>query len=163
VVYAQDPGQRRWLLKAVREASGELYGQLRGLGERDLCWRPADGEWCLKEVAAHMRDAERLYKRQIEIIARRRMPQLPHEPLDVLPSERDYTRESLQQLLYEYSDAREETVWLLRSLDEDDWQRCGVHPYRGEVSVYDIVRELHQHDLEHLYQARKLRELIAAS
>jgi hypothetical protein len=35
-----------------------------------------------------------------------------------------------------------------------------VHPYRGRVSVYDIAREIHQHDLEHLYQARRLREAV---
>lgn len=147
-------------MKAVREASGELFNQFRGLNERQLRRRPAEGEWCLKEVAAHMRDAEKLYRRQIETIGRRRNPTLPHEPLDVFPAERDYTRESLQQLLYEYADAREETVWLLRSLDEYDWQRTGVHPYRGEVTIYAIVREIHEHDLEHLYQARKLREWL---
>jgi hypothetical protein len=163
VVYKHDTGERRWLMKAVREASGELFSQFTGLDEHALCWRPAEGEWCLKEVAAHMRDAEKLYQRQIELIARRRLPQLPHEALDILPSERDYTQEALRKLLYEYSSAREETVWLLRSLDEDDWERSGLHPYRGRVSVYDIVREVHEHDLQHLYQARKLRERFLAS
>ena len=43
-------------------------------------------------------------------------------------------------------------------LDEDDWERCGVHPYRGEISIHAIVRSLHEHDLEHLYQARRLNE-----
>lgn len=160
MVYDYETGQRRWLLKAVREASGELLDQFRGLSESQLRQRPAEGEWCLKEVAAHLRDAELLYRRQIEAISRRRRAQLPHEALDVLPAERDYTGEPVQRLLYEYAEAREETVWLLRGLDEDDWQRAGVHPYRGEVTLYDIVRELHMHDLEHLHQARKLREWL---
>ena len=47
---------------------------------------------------------------------------------------------------------------MLRTLDEDDWQRTGIHPYRGKVSIHDIARELHEHDLEHLYQARIIRE-----
>jgi hypothetical protein len=45
-------------------------------------------------------------------------------------------------------------------LSEDEWQRTGVHPYRGRVSIYDIAREMHEHDLEHLYQARRLREAL---
>jgi hypothetical protein len=155
-----ETGQRRWLLKAVREASGELFGQFYGLDEDGLCWRPQPDEWCLKEVAAHMRDAEQLYQRQIELICHEAEPLLPYEPVDVLPSERDYRAEPLSRFLNVYESAREETVWLLRMLSEDEWQRTGVHPYRGRVSIYDLVREVHEHDLEHLYQARRLREML---
>jgi hypothetical protein len=162
MVYEADSGQRRWLLKAVREATGELFSQFSGLREQSLRWRPADNDWCLKEVAAHLRDAELLYQRQIELIAREREPRLPHEAIDVLPSECDYREDDIEKLLYEYEGAREETVWLLRMLDEGDWLRTGIHPYRGRVSVYDVARELHQHDLEHLVQARRLREALRA-
>jgi hypothetical protein len=160
MVYAAEEGQRRWLMKAVREAAGELYGQFSGLMERALRWRPMDDEWCLKELAAHMRDAEQLYQRQIELISSERDPRLPHEAIDVLTFERDYRDEDAEQLLHEFAYARDETVWLLRMLDEEGWERCGVHPYRGRISVYAIVREMHEHDLEHLYQARRLREQV---
>ena len=160
MVYEAETGQRRWLLKAVRESSGEFFGQFTGLNEKSLRWRPALGEWCLKEVAAHVRDAESLYRQQIELISQQDEPALPYEAIDVLPAERDYSDQPLLLLLNEYEAAREETVWLLRSLSESDWQRCGRHPYRGRVSIQDIVLELHQHDLEHLYQARNLRAAI---
>jgi hypothetical protein len=156
-----DTGQRRWLLKAVREAAGEMAGQFYGVKERDLCWRPAAGEWCLKEVAGHLRDAENMYRSQIELISRRREPDLPYEPLDVLPYERDYLHESVDELVYEWGAAREETVWLLRMLDEADWDRRGRHPHRGQITIADIAREIHEHDLEHLWQARKLRAALA--
>ncbi len=144
----------------MREAAGELFGQFGGVSERGLRWRPAEDEWSLKEIAAHMRDADCLYRRQIELIALERNPELPHEALDVLPSERDYRDQPLSALLYEFEAAREETVWLLRTLDEEDWERCGIHPYRGRISIYDIVRGIHEHDLEHLWQARRLRESL---
>lgn len=153
--------ERRWLMKAAREMAGELYRQFSGLDEKALRWRPAPREWCLKEIAAHLRDAEHLYQRQIETIVHTGMQRrLPHEALDILPDEHDYLHEPLQRFLYEYEAAREETVWLLYTLDEEDWLRTGMHPYRGEVSVYDIVRELHDHDLQHLKQARVTREAL---
>ena len=155
-----DAGQRRWLMKAVREAAGELFAQFYRLDEKSLRWRPAPGEWCLKELAAHLRDAELLYQAQIEAIVHEPQPRLRHEPVDVFPAERDYRSEPLQRLLSEYEGAREETCWLLRMLDGDDWLRTGIHPYQGVISVHDIARELHEHDLEHLRQARRLREAI---
>ena len=156
-----ETGQRRWLMKAVREAAGEMYGQFAGIKEQALRWRPAPDEWCLKEVAAHLRDAENMYRSQIELIAHKREPALPYEPVDVLPYERDYVHESLSELLYQWEAAREETVWLLRMLDERDWERRGTHPHRGKVTIYDIAREIHEHDLEHLWQARKLRAALS--
>ncbi len=149
-------------MKAVREMAGELHRQLSGVNEKGLRWRPVAGEWCLKEIAAHVRDAELLYQRQIETIVHgfESPARLPHEPLDVLPSERDYVDESLQHFLYEYEAGREETIWLLYTLGPDNWLRTGLHPYRGEISIYDIVRELHEHDLQHLNQARVTREAV---
>jgi hypothetical protein len=161
--YDADTGQRRWLLKAVREAAGELFSQFSGLDESGLRWRPAEDEWCLKEVIAHLRDSDNLYRHQIELIAHNREPLLPDEALDILPSERNYRDEPLSELLNEYEAAREETVWLLRMLDEDDWDRCGIHPYRGRLSIHAIVRAIHEHDLEHLYQARRLHEAARSS
>ena len=61
----------------------------------------------------------------------------------------------------EYEEAREDTFWLLRMLDEDDWQRAGIHPYRGRITVTDIAREMHEHDLEYLYEAQRLRKSLA--
>jgi hypothetical protein len=158
--YGVDSGQRRWLMKAVREAAGEIHSQFSGLREADLRRRPAEGEWCLKEVAAHLRDAEAMYRSQLELIAHNREPELPYEPVDVLPYERDYVSEPLSELLYQWEASREDTVWLLRMLDEDDWERRGLHPHRGVITIFDIAREMHEHDLEHLWQARKLRALI---
>ena len=155
-----DTGSRRWLMKAVREAAGELFQQFHGLDEASLRWRPREGEWCMKELAAHMRDAELMYQHQIEAIIHRRSGLLPYEAVDVLPAERAYSELPLRDFLWEYEAAREETVWLLRMLDEDDWFLTGEHPYRGAVSLFDIARELHEHDLDHLFQARRLREAV---
>jgi hypothetical protein len=163
MVYEADTGLRRWLLKAIRESTGELYSHFSGLSDEHLRWRPATDEWCLKEVAAHLRDAEVLYQRQIEAIVNEQEPHLPHEPIDVLPFERNYRDLPLMDLLRDHEAAREETVWLLRMIGEDDWQRTGIHPYRGRITIADLVHDLHQHDLEHLYQARKLRTAIEIS
>src|SRR3954454_5410950 len=134
-------------MKAIRESAGELFGLFHGLNEKALRRRiPAD-EWCMKEIAAHLRDADLQFQHQLEAIARQHEPELVCEPVDVYPSERDYRSEPLRRLLGEYEEARQETFWLLRMMDEDDWQRVGLHPYKGRIKVLDIAREIHEHDL----------------
>jgi len=155
-----ESGNKRWILKAVREVAGELMQLFHRVDEAGLRWRPAPGEWCMKEIAAHMRDAERLYLRQIEAIAHGDPDGLPHEPVEVYPAERDYRDEPLESFLWEFESAREETVWTLYALDEEEWNRTGEHPYRGTMSIYDIAREIHEHDLQYLIMARRLREQV---
>ena len=109
-----------------------------------------------------MRDAEHLYLRQIEAIANGDGGRLPHEPVEVYPAERGYRDEPVESFLWEFESAREETVWTLYALDEEAWNQTGEHPYRGTVSIYDIAREIHEHDLQYLIMARRLREQVRA-
>jgi hypothetical protein len=37
-----------------------------------------------------------------------------------------------------------------------------LHPYRGRLTVLEIAREAYQHDLEHLWQARRMLDHLAA-
>ncbi len=39
--------------------------------------------------------------------------------------------------------------------------RKGRHPYWGTVTIAQLVREQNEHDLEHLWQARNIRESLA--
>lgn len=149
-----------WLMKAVREGIGEMFGLFQGVDEEGLRWRPAPGEWCLKELAAHMRDADALYLQQFELITSQHEPLLPHEPLDVLPAERDYVNESLYSLLDELETLRQENFWILRMLSDYEWERGGLHPYKGHTTLTDLVKDMHEHDLNHLNQARKLRQTL---
>ena len=57
--------------------------------------------------------------------------------------------------------ATNRVVNLLWSLESEDWERTGRHPYSGEVSIARLAREHIEHDLEHLWQARRLAEVIA--
>lgn len=149
-----------WLLKALREAGNALLSELYGLDEEDLRWRPAEGEWSLKEIAAHLRDAEELALAQINAFFSGSSSSLPAWDVDLLPEERDYQGEEIVGLLASFSSMRRETAYLLWGLTEADWQRAAEHPYRGRVTLQDVARDLAQHDLEHLWQVRRLKERL---
>ncbi len=144
-------------MKALREAGNSIVSELSGLDEKSLNKRPAEGELCLKEIAAHLRDAEELAALQITALIESKQKPVPVWDVDVLPMERDYRSYSLRKLLSEFRDLRRETTYMLWGLDESDWKRPGKHPYKGSVTLEEIARGLAQHDLEHLWEVRRIK------
>ena len=155
-----DEGGQRWVLKALREAGDELIDQFYGPREKELRWRPQDDEWSLKEIAGHLRDNEELALEQIRLMAGDEEPPLPARDVDAMPLERDYRSADVQELLAAFAGLRRQTYRLLWGLASEDWGRCGHHPYRGEVTIAQVARELAEHDLGHLWQVRRLRETL---
>ena len=151
----------RWLLKALRETAHELESQLWGLSEDELRWRPSDDDWSLKEIAAHLRDCEDHFVDTLELIAFQETPRIPAFDGDALVLDHDYRQIDLYEALERFEYLRHRTVNLLWSLTPDGWERTGVHPYLGPVSIVRLTREQNEHDLEHLWQARRLREALS--
>ena len=149
-----------WVLKALREAGNSLLWELYGVDEEELRWRAAEGEWSLKEIAAHLRDAEELALAQLNAFVSGSCSPLPAWDVDLLPQERDYQREEIAGLLVDFRSMRRETTYLLWGLMEADWGRVAEHPYRGSVTLEEVAREMAQHDLEHLWQVRQLKEKL---
>jgi len=155
-----DEAGQRWVLKALREAGDELIDQFYGAGEDELRTRPQDDEWSLNEIAGHLRDNEELALEQIRLMAGDEEPELPARDVEALPLERDYLSADIEELLSAFAGFRRQTYRLLSSMASEGWGRCGRHPYRGEVTIAQIARELAEHDLGHLWQARRLREAL---
>jgi len=158
VMFEHDP--QAWVLKALREAGGSLLSELASFDEDILRWRPGEDEWSLKEIAAHLRDAEELAIAQLNAFASGGSKPLPAWDVDVLPQERSYQDEEIDRLLASFRDLRRETTYLLWGLTDADWGSSAQHPYRGEVTLGEIAHELAQHDLEHLWQVRQLKERL---
>jgi hypothetical protein len=157
---AMEYSSQQWMLKALHEAADELQSQLLGLSEEDLCRRPAPGEWSLKEIAAHLRDAEDCFLERLRLIASQGEPHLPDVDVDAHVAERDYQSLDLHEVLLELSLLRQRSAGLLWGLEPSDWEREGLHPYRGRLSIMQVARDMNEHDLGHLWQVRRLRRQI---
>ena len=72
------------------------------------------------------------------------------------PAARDVSEE-----LAAFRHVRRQTVALLKSLGEADWQRIGTTPTRGTLTIEAYTRYLVDHDLEHLSQLEATRAIVA--
>lgn len=147
-----------FLLKALSEASGEMRREYHGLSREDLLvpGSAPDEGWCLLAVAVHVRDTERGILGQVEAILRRREANVRYVDIDNIPFAEDYSDADEDDVMEEFHDLRQRLAYTLWELDGEDWERAGIHPYRGRVTLLDLARETYQHDLEHLWQVRRM-------
>jgi hypothetical protein len=155
----RDGDNHAFLLKALHEASGELEGEFYNLRPQQLAWHEPD-EWSLVQIAGHLRDREEMHLSYLRAIISSRRPILEVIDLEALVEENDYRPRQLQELLYGYSELRERCLYLLYDLSGNQWRRQGDHPYRGALSVEQIVKEMNEHDLAHLWQIMRLKQTL---
>ena len=156
-------GTDRFLLKALGEAAGELRNLLYAGSSSDLLepGTGADEDWCLLSIAVHLRNVEWATGEQIDAIMSNPKATIAHVDLDDIPLREDYATVDISEALVSFRHARQQTSYALWGLLSEEWQRTGLHPYRGEIAVIDLARDLYKHDLEHLWQARRLLGLGA--
>jgi hypothetical protein len=154
-----------FLLKALSEGSGELRRCFYSLRRRELL-RPSTGDdedWCLMAIPFHMLQVERGVTDQFERMLSSREPEIRHVDLDDIPFREDYVEADEDELLEEFHYLRRRTSYMLWDLSPSEWERGGIHPYRQRLTVLEVTRELYQHDLEHLWQARRMLDALAGA
>lgn len=158
---APDPGGHRYLLKALREAGNELAEELYGCSRRLADHADADG-WTPRMVAIHLRVNEEMTWEYVRrILGRRRAAKLPVIDTEAMRDNPADFDESLEEAAMGYQHTRERLQYTLWELDSDDWSRTGDHPYRGAISIEQLVRDLHWHDLEYMWRLQRLKEAAA--
>jgi hypothetical protein len=147
---------KSWLLKALRETAHAMESLLWDLDDDALDRRPADDEWSCRELVTHMCEMERRYIQRLERIVRLDEPHIDAFDADSAVPDDDADEQSAFDVMDEFAVQRRQAVYLLWSLDDADWQRRGVHPYLGPLTITQVAREMNEHDLAHLWQLRRL-------
>jgi len=154
---------KSWLLKALRETAHAMESLIWDVDEDELTVRPESDEWSCVELIAHMCDMERHYIDRLERMARLDEPAIEAFGGESYEPSQDVGANRVFDLMDELGVLRQQTVYLLWSLDDCDWDRRGIHPYLGPLTVTQVAREMNEHDLAHLWQLRKLCDRVEAA
>lgn len=135
------------------EASGELVAaELEALGD-DAAFHPAPGEWCAKECAGHIIEAERRgFAGRIRHFLEADGPDTAAWDQDAVQRERRDCGRRPQDIARELLALRKESAALVRSLTPDQLERWGTHPKVGRLTVRDLLHEWVHHDRNHARQ-----------
>ena len=142
-------------LTRLARTPDELAATLQGQPESVLGRRPDAKNFAPKEVVCHLRDAERTFMERFQVIATNDEPRLFGPDPDRWAEEQQYLRHDTIVALGHFRRRREESLAYLRGLAPADWQRGGVHPVRGRLTVNDFVTIMTFHDLTHLAQLER--------
>lgn len=155
-----DPGGHRYLIKALAEAGTELAEALCAFPHWAVDVLDDDG-WSARRIAAHVLAYEEMVAEYVREILTRRNPELRVIDAEAVLDDPDGRHDDVERAMWRFEHLRHRLRYTLWELDDREWERTGRHPYRGPVSIVQLVRELHLHDLEYLWRTRRLRERVA--
>lgn len=135
-----------------------LDALLRDLPETWTLRNEGENTWSAFDVVGHLIHGDRA-----DWIPRaRRILQFGEskafEPFDRLAQQRQSRGKSLGQLLDEFASVRSESLTELRalSLRQEDFDRRGLHPALGPVTLSQLLATWAAHDLTHLHQISRI-------
>jgi len=140
----------------------KLRSWLQGLNEEQLCYKPNEQTFSLKENLLHLRDIEiEGYRRRVRIILAENLPTLEDIDGTRLARLRRYQSANAAKALEEFTQAREGNIAYLRNMTAFQWNRKAI--FNGdEVTLLQLVEKWVGHDLEHLQVMEELLGKIKA-
>ncbi|HEX2911439.1 MAG TPA: DinB family protein [Chloroflexia bacterium] len=153
------PDNNKEVLLHLQEISKELEEELDNTLEEDANFNAAPGEWSVKEIVCHLRDAEHIYYRRLQQMLEDDEPFLRAFNPDELASERDYQAADWGEAVAAFKENRATNLNLLTELRPVQWLKGAIHQERGHITVHDIAEALVQHSTDHLEQIRHVRWL----
>jgi hypothetical protein len=151
--------RRHAVLSKLEAAPSRLARALKSFSAEALRRQPGPGKWSAIEIACHLRDIDRLYAERVTKAAFASGPDRPR--FWMMDNARvaellGYRSAEPTAVLKEHRRRREELMSLLRALPHASWQRTGLHPKRGEITIEKLASVIADHDDNHLRQIEAL-------
>lgn len=154
---------RAQLIATLEQTPQRLKDITAGLPEAALDFQPAPGEWSIREILAHLVDDEMFIVRtRVERMIKEEKPSLSSHDEKKWYSERNTMRDTLDELLHDFAIQRAASLNILALLRESEWARTAYHPEYGEFTVQGWLDHWAGHDLTHIEQIERHRDLYAS-
>jgi DinB superfamily len=132
----------------IDAAGTAIEAELGSMSDELASWHPANGEWCVKEVLAHLMLSESHgFAGRIAHILSADEP-----PLTATGRSEPACGESLENMLAGFRAQRTRSVELVAGLQPWDLDRAGIHERVGRLTVNELLHEWVFHDRAHLRQ-----------
>lgn len=157
------PGQRTEeqleIIEALKSLPVRLEDETDGLSDAVLRYRPAEGEYSIKEIIGHLRDLTEVWHKRLYMITSLTDPRWPGFNGEASVRDNNYQDADVRQLIATIRQWSDKTAALLAH--QVDWTRLGQHPELGRRSLKQWSEFVVAHDQEHLAAIEALKETQA--
>jgi len=147
--------QRRDLIEKIRSLPRQLETVVSNLSDEQLTTPALGGEWTIAQNVHHMADSHMNSYIRMKLILTEDYPTLKPYDQETWANLVDGANTALENSLLVLQGLHRRWVTLFENLTETDWQRAGMHPEIGEVTVEDILRLYADHGEAHLDQIKR--------
>jgi hypothetical protein len=129
---------------------------LTGVAVESLSANVVPGKWSAHEQLAHLARYHQIFLQRIDRILTEQAPEFPRYRAEDDPEWPAWASLSTPQLLVRISSMRAKLMARLRSISEEDFERTGVHPKLGAMSLSLWLEFFLVHEAHHLYMVLQL-------
>jgi uncharacterized damage-inducible protein DinB len=133
-----------------------LAEALRGASLDTLARRAVADKWSARENLAHLARYHEIFLQRIDRILTEKSPAFPRYRAEEDPEWQSWWSLPTQQVLARLSSMRTKLMAKLRSLSEEDFERTGIHPKFGTMSLALWLEFFLVHEAHHLYVVLQL-------
>jgi hypothetical protein len=149
------------IIEGLKAVPDRVQAEVEGLPDTVMRFRTGEGEWSIKEVVGHMRDAAEIWHKRLYQVWAQNDPLFTLYDQDALVRERNYQESNTAAVIEEMRGFRKQTVELLAHAV--DWSRLGQWPGQGRRSLKQFAEVLLDSENEHLRQIQGLKQAAQAS
>jgi len=148
------------IIETLKHLPDNVEAETNGIGEAILRYRPGEGEWAIKEIVGHLRDAAEVWHKRIYATASLTDPRFPSFDGEAWVKDRFYWEADLRHMIEEMREWRSKTVDVLtRTVD---WTRLGQHGDIGRRTLKQWAEYMIEHEAGHIESIRNLKQAQSA-
>ena len=143
---------------AVQEEQlAALEKEVAGLDEAILRRPEKPGKWSILQVLQHLADSELVVRYRMRLVLAQPGAEILGYDQDLWADGLRYNEADLADTLKLLRVLREANLKTLRSLNDEQMERYGLHNERGPESVRKMMRMAAGHDLLHRHQIKRIK------
>lgn len=148
-------------LNSLKQTPDKVKSLVEGIGEQDLNREIFEGEWSIRNVLSHLRDAQGVLYYRLGLLLEEENPVIESKAVFEWAKDESDRPPSATAIFKTYYDSRQKTLEVLEGIPLVDWWRKGRHQEFGEVKVLQQASYFATHELTHLPQIQDLCKQVS--
>ena len=150
-------------VQVLRKTPAALEQFLETVPAQIVSTPEAPGKWAIRDVFAHLADSELVGGVRLRMVLAHDRPTIIGYDQDLWTDRLRYREVDVRNALEQFTVLRRSNLRLWQNLTPTDLLRAGVHNERGEESLGHMRNLYAGHDILHLNQLNRIRQMVTAA